>query len=182
MAGTFEKLLDAAETRIRSGGFHAVSFRDLADDLGIKSASVHYHFRHKEDLGVAVVTRYALRFFAALDKAAGPSPDFPEKVSAFCGTYRSAYVSADSVCLCGVLGAEAYGLPDKVAEAVATFLRANINWLAQALMNEGRADARDRASFAVASLQGGMMLAVNMKDVSVFETVIAQVTETLLAP
>ena len=29
---------------MRRGGFHGFSFRDLAADVGIKSASVHYHF------------------------------------------------------------------------------------------------------------------------------------------
>jgi AcrR family transcriptional regulator len=56
---TVEVLLDAAEKRIRKCGYNAVSFRDLAVDADIKSASVHYHFPRKEDLGLALVQRYS---------------------------------------------------------------------------------------------------------------------------
>ena len=64
MAATGDRvgaLLNAAERRVRRSGYNAVSFRDLADDVGIKSASVHYHFPQKADLGVALVERYARR-------------------------------------------------------------------------------------------------------------------------
>ena len=69
---TIDKLLDAAEYRMRRGGYNAVSFRDLASDTDIKSSSVHYHFPRKEYLGVALIKRYAERFFCLLYTS--PSP------------------------------------------------------------------------------------------------------------
>jgi len=69
MTDTRTKILDLAEKLIRQHGYHAVSFRDLADELGIKSASIHYHFRHKEDLGEAVIARYAEAFHEGLGGA-----------------------------------------------------------------------------------------------------------------
>ena len=74
MSETVDGLLDAAEIAMRSRGYHGVSFRELADDVGIKSASVHYYFPQKEDLTVALVTRYSKTFFADLDKRAGSAP------------------------------------------------------------------------------------------------------------
>lgn len=166
-----DQLLDAAEARIRDGGFHAVSFRDLADDLGIKSASVHYHFRRKEDLGVAVVERYAARALASLEAAAPTTSG--EALAALTGVYRAALSEAGRPCLCGVMGAEAPGLPEPVAVAVRAFLAANVDWLAGQFMAAGIEDAPARAQLAVASLQGAMMLAVNLGDRSVFEAVAA---------
>ena len=64
-----DRILEAAEARLRSDGYGAVSFRDLANDVGVKSASVHYHFPRKEDLGVAVVKAYTEKVFAALGMA-----------------------------------------------------------------------------------------------------------------
>ena len=49
-SSTTERIIAAAETRMRDAGFHGVSFRDIASDVGIKSASVHHHFPTKEDL------------------------------------------------------------------------------------------------------------------------------------
>jgi len=63
-----ERILSAAEKRVRTVGFNAVSFRDLANDVGVKSSSVHYHFPQKEDLGEQLVKRYSERFQARLDQ------------------------------------------------------------------------------------------------------------------
>lgn len=63
---TVERILDAAETRIKLTGYNAVSFRELVDAVSVKSPSVHYHFPAKADLGVALVKRYHERFFEAL--------------------------------------------------------------------------------------------------------------------
>ena len=49
-----EEILDAAEAMIRDAGFNAFSTRDVASAVGIKSASVHYYFPTKADMGVAV--------------------------------------------------------------------------------------------------------------------------------
>ena len=166
MSNVREELLTAAEGRIRRNGFHGVSFRDLAGDLGIKSASVHYHFPKKEDLGVSVVERYAERLFGALeDRVAGGVPP----VQAFVDTYRSALNSADAACLCGVMGAEVLGLPEPVQAAVRSFLKDNIRWLSRVLKELGAADPEAQATEAVATLQGAMMLAVNLGDKQVFE-------------
>jgi AcrR family transcriptional regulator len=51
-------ILNAAEARMRLGGFNGFSFRDIAADVGVKSSSVHYHFPTKETLAAAVIHRY----------------------------------------------------------------------------------------------------------------------------
>jgi len=42
---TAERLMDLAEAHIRNAGYAGFSFRALAAEIGIKSASVHHHFR-----------------------------------------------------------------------------------------------------------------------------------------
>lgn len=151
-------------------GYNAVSFRDLADGLGIKSASVHYHFRQKEDLGLALVERYRLGFFEALEGRCGSGDTPQQKVSALIETYRSALQDADTICLCGMLGAESSGLPQPLASAVAGFFRANIDWLEKVLPADWPADKRTRnAVRIVATLQGAMMLANSLKQPDLFD-------------
>ena len=36
-----ERILGAAEKRVRALGFNAVSFRDLASDVGVQSSTLH---------------------------------------------------------------------------------------------------------------------------------------------
>ena len=54
---TVDRIRDVAESQVRSGGYHAFSFREISKQIGIKSASVHYHFPTRSDLGVAVARR-----------------------------------------------------------------------------------------------------------------------------
>ena len=175
MSETVEQLLDAAENAIRLRGYHAVSFRDLADDIGIKSASVHYHFPQKDDLGVALVERYSERVLAELERRAARAKTSEDKLRAFFGVYRDALVSADRICLCVMLGAESRGLPVRVSEAVTEFFEANIAWIAAALDSGLSTKARRaRASAILAALQGGMLLATALKDHAVFDGIVSE--------
>ena len=176
MAGTRDLLMDEAERGVRTGGYNSVSFRDLADALGIKSASVHYHFRKKEDLGVALVDRYSKRFFEALAAQAEPESTDAGRISAYCRTYREALTSSDAICLCGMLGAETSGLPEVVSAAVRRFFEANLVWLSDTLSGgEGGDHADAQAAQILATLQGAMMLSHNMDDIRVFDAAAAAV-------
>ena len=50
---TAEDILDRAEALIQTRGYSAFSYQDISDTLGIRKASIHYHFPSKTDLGVA---------------------------------------------------------------------------------------------------------------------------------
>jgi TetR/AcrR family transcriptional regulator, transcriptional repressor for nem operon len=72
---TTHRLMDLAEIRIRDAGYGGFSFRNLAADAGIKSASVHNHFPTKALMTAAVARRSADRFFARVVAQAGETPD-----------------------------------------------------------------------------------------------------------
>ena len=178
---TAEQILDAAETRIKLTGYNAVSFRELADAVSVKSASVHYHFPAKADLGVALVKRYHERFFEAL--AANTASATPrQKLRAFAGLYRDALNKNGAICLCGMLGAESGGLPRPVVRAVRGFFEANIAWIGAVLKAGAFSDApRDDATLIVASLQGALMLAASLDDLSVYDRAAKRVLRFALA-
>ena len=170
MSETLETLLDAAESDIRLRGYHAVSFRELADEIGIKSSSVHYYFRQKEDLGLALVERYAERFFAALEKLTSRAKTPEDRLRAFVALYRQALVGSDRICLCVMLGVESRGLPSALADAVAAFFEANIQWLADSMPASIPADERrNQAIHIIGALQGAMLLASTLGDHGIFD-------------
>ena len=82
---------------------------------------------------LAVVERYAARVFNAVEDAASDAQNPADKLRALCSVYRQALTDSDRICLCGMLGAESCGLPDKLAAAVAAFFEANIDWIAKSL-------------------------------------------------
>ena len=162
-----DRILEAAEARLRSDGYGAVSFRDLANDVGVKSASVHYHFPRKEDLGVAVVKAYTEKVFAALGMAMhARTPQ--DRLAGYIGVFRHALVQENAICLCAMLGAEARGLPVQVAEAVRVFFQANIDWLDEALAD---ASNKPKSAEIIAALEGAMLLANTMDSIAMFEDV-----------
>ncbi len=162
---TQERLLDVAEFQIRQKGYNAVSFRELADELGIKSASVHYHFPTKQQLGVAVVHRYRDRFLENLNILAAKSSPQDGRVRTLCTAYRMALEKSNAHCLCGMLGAETRGLPEAVSQQVARFFQANIDWLATGFPTDWSPAKRQmRAAQVVAALQGGILLSISLDD------------------
>lgn len=175
---TAERILDVAETGMRTGGYHAISYRDIAAAIGIKSASVHYHFPTKQDLGMAVVRRYKDRFIAALGASDAAGLDPRQKQDRLIALFRAALVEEDMICLCGLLGAEAPGLPGEVVTEVGAFFQYLIDWLTDVLEESGSRSERDddgrarrRATMVISALEGAMILASGTDDRSKFEAV-----------
>jgi len=104
---TAERLMDLAEAHIRNAGYGGFSFRDLATEIGIKSASVHHYFPTKATMTAAVARRYGDRFLAAV--ARRPNERAKDAISGYRSAFRAALDRDGRMCLCGVLGAEAGG-------------------------------------------------------------------------
>jgi len=51
------QLIELTLKNIKDKGFLSFSYDDLAKELGVTKASIHYHFEKKGDLGVAVCDR-----------------------------------------------------------------------------------------------------------------------------
>src|ERR1700722_5492624 len=161
-------ILKAAEARMRRGGFHGLSFRDLAADVGIKSASVHYYFPTKTDLGVILMKTYHEEMLAAFGDAMNPRP-----LTAKLGAMRDAYVKRLSrkpgVCLCGVLAAECAGLPQPVGETLRDYFLACRAWLISAFVKSKAVDPEKRAFAFSVTLQGALLMSNAMTDATLFE-------------
>jgi AcrR family transcriptional regulator len=54
---TTERILDSAERLFADHGFEGTSIRDIVDSAKVNLAAIHYHFRSKEALLEAVLTR-----------------------------------------------------------------------------------------------------------------------------
>ena len=163
-----ETILDAAERRARNGGYNGFSFRDLANDVGIKSASVHYYFPTKEDLGEVLAQRYLERISDRLGS--------PTNLSARTAVRRlgdifiEANETDNQMCLCGVLAAESGNLPPRVAAKASAFFKFMHNWLEKALRS---ADEAPRPEEIVAALEGGLLTARITRDPAILRSVVS---------
>jgi TetR/AcrR family transcriptional regulator, transcriptional repressor for nem operon len=164
-----DAILSSAEARMRRGGFHGFSFRDLAADVGIKSASVHYHFPTKADLGVSLMRSYQEQMLAAFGDAEDDRT-LADKLGAVRDAYRRK-LSKAGICLCGILAAEHAGLPEPVGEALKDYLVACRNWLISAFAGSRAGEPEKRALVFSSALQGGLLMSHAMGDTKLFNHV-----------
>jgi TetR/AcrR family transcriptional repressor of nem operon len=178
---TAEQILDLAEMLIQTRGYSAFSYQDIAGSLGIRKASIHYHFPSKTDLGTAVVDRYVARFGAALTAIAeDPSQTSMAMLDFYIEPYIGYAKRADQVCLCGALAGEILALPPELRSRVDGFFRAHQAWLTGILkrgMDRGEfelpAPASKVARLVFGALQGALLVRRTTGDASQLRDVIA---------
>ena len=163
------QILDIAERRMRQTVYNAVSYRDIAAEMGIKSASLHYHFPKKEDLGAALTQRYSDNFAGALQDIASRETTPQARIKAFVNIYSTELKQRGLVCLCAVLGAETEGLPDRVSGEIKTFFDKNIDWLTQQYDDLGKEAPANHAKTTLSLLSGAMILSASNNDTSIFD-------------
>ncbi|PHS36360.1 MAG: TetR family transcriptional regulator [Robiginitomaculum sp.] len=175
------QILEIAERRMRQGGYNTVSYRDIAAEIGIKSASLHYHFPKKENLGVALVRRYSDNFrehlAASIVTGTNGEVDPQKAIIAFIDIYHDALAEQRLVCLCAVLGAEAPGLPHPITIEVKNFFDDNIAWLTVRYEALGFKGAIDHARTTLALLEGAMIISAVNDDITIFEAAIKSIQE-----
>jgi TetR/AcrR family transcriptional repressor of nem operon len=162
---TATRILDIAERLVQERGFNGFSYADVASELGITKAALHYHFPGKAELGDALIARYADRFGAALARLDDRGIDAPGKLQAYAKLYADVFAD-ERMCLCGMLAADYATLPDAMRARVVTFFDDNEAWLAKVL-DDGRADGtltfrgapRTVARTIVSGLEGAMLVA-----------------------
>jgi TetR/AcrR family transcriptional regulator, transcriptional repressor for nem operon len=173
-SGTTSRILDVAERLLQVRGYNGFSYGDVAGELDITRAALHYHFKGKAELGQALIARYATRFAAALAELDATAPDAAAKLRGYVGLYTDV-LSADRMCLCGMLAAEHRTLPDPLQQAVCAFFASNTAWLRKVL-DEGRADgsftvagsSEDTAAVILGALEGAMLITRLDGDVARF--------------
>lgn len=175
---TGERALDVAEGLVQTRGFNGFSYADVAQQLGVTNAALHYHFPGKADLGQALVVRYSDRFADALGSIDERMLDAPSSFDAYVDLYRSVLLG-DRMCLCGMLAAEHETLPTSMREAVVAFFKENATWLGR-LFERGRAEGSLRfaggsdaaAQAVISSLEGAMLIARLQGEAAVFDAAV----------
>jgi TetR/AcrR family transcriptional regulator, transcriptional repressor for nem operon len=186
--GTTGRILDVAEGLVQVRGFNAFSYADVAAELHLTKASLHYHFAGKAELGQALVARYSERFadgLAQIDRTVERPPD---KLDAYVNLYADV-LAARRMCLCGMLAAEYPTLPASMQEAVRAFIDLNQDWLT-GVFDQGRADgslqvagsSADTAVMLIAGLEGAMLVARPYGDMARFRAAAGQMLAGVVSP
>jgi TetR/AcrR family transcriptional regulator, transcriptional repressor for nem operon len=183
--GTRSRILDIGERLVQVRGFNGFSYADVAAELSVTKASLHYHFPSKADLGEAIITRYAERFADALASIDEGVDAAPAKLAAYAELYAQV-LREERMCLCGMLAAEYETIPSPIRSAVVRFLDDNEEWLTLVL-EQGRREGSLSfvgstdvlARSIVSGLEGALLIARPYRAVERFETAAAQLLASL---
>lgn len=183
-SSTRENLLQHAQRLMRARGYNDFSYRDLTRLVGVKTASVHYHFPTKEDLALAAVNDYREQTEQALAQIDPALPPL-ERLERYEALVREVFSAGELSCLCGMLGNEIFSLPEQVRVAVRSYYERNEAWLAELFAQAQqrgeigyRGDPAMLARLVYAAYQGGLGSGWLMSDeqrIADVRRVIAQV-------
>jgi TetR/AcrR family transcriptional repressor of nem operon len=172
---TATAIMEAAQELVQTRGYNAFSYRDLAERVGIRTASIHYHFPAKSDLGEALVRRYSQAVEQACEQIDREvdADDAGEKLRRFSALLDGVLRDGCRICLGGMMASDFATLPPAVQHEVTRFIAANEQWLARVLA-QGRAagtltfagDAETAAGALFSALEGAMFIARGCEDLS----------------
>ena len=168
-----------AERLVQVRGFNGFSYADIAAELQITKAALHYHFASKADLGEALITRYAERFSAALDAVDNDGTGRRAKLAAYARLYQRVLHRQEDV--------PVRHARRRVPDPAAAHARRGDQLLRpQRGLARGRAGAgqgrgqpafagpaRDTARMIVGGLEGAMLVARPYGDVARFQAAAA---------
>ena len=180
-----ESILAVATKIAQSRGYSGLNLRDIAEEVGIKAASIYYHFPGKADLAAAVAKRYWEDGAAALEAISQESPDPANALHRFPEIFRRSLEADNRLCLGSFMGAETDDLPAKVAAQIKLFADVNVAWLSELLVAAKLSKpktATNRARAIFAAVAGAQLLARSRSDIALFDSVVETYRTSGLLP
>jgi len=151
-----------ARDKVQRSGLRDLSFRMLADEVGVKSSSVHYYFPEKGDLTATLIGNYSKDFMQRLANVSAGKDALRAKLMAFVDLFEEAATN-DRLCLCGMLAAELLALDDECRSLLEGFFENSEGWLA-GVLKDHKADVTSPlppaklAAVMMSGLEGALLL------------------------
>jgi TetR/AcrR family transcriptional repressor of nem operon len=170
-----EAILVAAREAAMAYGYGGLNFRDLAESVGIKAASINYHFATKALLGEAVARRYWEDIVRDLEAISTNARSPTEALQQYPRIFRLSLERNNRMCLSSFMATEHDELPEPVLKEVQTFADVNVAWLYEHLITAKLASPAEgelRARAIYAAVAGAQIIARSRSDVKVFDNLI----------
>jgi TetR/AcrR family transcriptional repressor of nem operon len=176
---TRDRILDSAQRLIQTRSFHGFSFQDIADEVGVRKASLYHHFDSKDDIALAVLERAADWVSARMAKLEDREPT--ERLDGYFDMYRVIHGKGERMCPGGSFGAVLDAVSSPVQSALHRFSKMHLDWL-EGVVREGAERGqfqigdqrpRDVATQISAAVQGALLVGRLAGDPHVIDTVAA---------
>ena len=158
MNDTQIKILNLATTLTQERGFGGFSYLDLAEAIGIKAASIHYYYKSKDDLALALV-EYTHELHTAGFEDIERQHKKPEKRLEEVIKFFQQYVAENKFCLCGMLVAELHSVSKPVSKSLDAYFNSFQTWLARQFDAMDYENPERLAMSFLSTLEGSLLLA-----------------------
>lgn len=159
MSDTRNQLKTIAVERIQKENLAASSFREMGKAAGIKSSSVHYHFKSRDALLLELAKDFKTDFFDALQRRTGDISSPKQRLQHLFMLYADYYRNHE-LTLALAYQASTHELTDECQSAIASFHDELNEWVLESLQS-ARFLPIPRESLALvvtSSLQGALMM------------------------
>jgi TetR/AcrR family transcriptional regulator, transcriptional repressor for nem operon len=161
---TRQRILDSAQRLTQTRSFEGFSFQDIADEIGIRKASLYHHFESKDDVAVAMLQRAADWVSAQFKKVEGREPR--ERLEAYFDLFREIHGKAERMCPGGSFAAVFDAVSSPVQASLHRFSKMHLDWLEEVVRDGveqgqfaiGDQRPRDVAAQILASVQGALLV------------------------
>jgi TetR/AcrR family transcriptional regulator, transcriptional repressor for nem operon len=186
----YHQIVKSAENLTQLRGYNAFSFGDIAELIGIKTSSIHYHFPTKADLGKAVVKQHLEMLCSVLEQIVTNNKlSYRKKLGVFLDSVFSVtYRDNKKMCLGGMLAADVLTLPEEMQAEVRVFFIKLQAWIRQ-LLTEAcesknfsltKKDIPDTIKVIFSTIEGSLLLARVFQDEKYLEAAKKQIVSLLI--
>lgn len=159
MSSRKEEILDIAQHLTQTKGFNGFSYNDISDEIGIKTSSIHYYFKSKDDLAIALIERYHDNLKLQLNEIDAKTALPYQKLMEFSGIFKSLAEAKDKFCLCGMMAAERQSISVEAQNKLKDYFKSSADWISSnfAILGSKLPDNDARAYLAL--LEGALLMA-----------------------
>jgi len=175
---TRDKILNSAQGLIQTRSFEGFSFQDIADEVGIRKASLYHYFDSKDAIALAVLERGADWVSAKMEKVKDAEPR--DRLEAYFDLFRILHGKGERMCPGGSFGSVFGAVSPRVQAALHRFARVHLDLLEDIVRDGvergqfkiGDQRPRDVATQIAAGVQGALLVARITSDPHVLDYVV----------
>jgi TetR/AcrR family transcriptional repressor of nem operon len=131
---TRDKILNSAQRLMQTRSYHGFSFQDIADDVGIRKASLYHYFGSKDEIAVAVLSRAADWAKSQMERVKDRDPI--ERLEAYFDMFRTIHGKAERMCPGGSFAGVFDAVSSSVQAASHRFAKMHVAWI-EDIIREG---------------------------------------------
>lgn len=181
---TKKRISIIADSLIHTRGYHGFSYRDIANEVGIRKASIHHHYPSKELLVLSVIDFHIGRFGRWKEHYFGAKPT--ELLYHYKEMHRYLSHNCTQICPVGMLTSEYTTLPEAVQDKVDEIWKLQTNFIEEVL-EEGiksrefnKVDIQTKAKLICTTFSAILKTIRISKDMSEFDLITDDIIQSIL--